>query len=533
MDPVMERNAIKNDPAAFFAREYPLIKIFNYGNDILVYDAKPHFAFILSPEEMDALVDFLNEEPGTQTAGRHSPLFAKFTELKSGGVFIKGPVAEISPVDRAAIKEQLTYYDENILLRKFCLEVTEDCNYRCTYCKRTIATDFRSHSKNNLSEENACKGIRYYFNRYIAFFNKLSAEKRALLLQTVPPSISWYGGEPFLNFELIKKSADYFKSLPWDKYSIKVSDLRFTSNTNLSIMNDEILNFLVDNRVSLFASLDGPATEHDKCRVFENGAGTFQIAYHNLLRIKKFNEAYFKENVSIFGVYTVNHDHDQCVAFNRQIGALLCQHFPAEYTGVFVTDPARAKAHYHNALENHLIDFKKKVLAESKNHDTKMDDFANLFPFAGLRCDHPAGKDSLQLLMTCPMGFDNLMVAANGRLLICHKVGGAMPIGDCNSGLDFEKLIDINQQYNSAINNVECKSCWNVHFCGICAAARMDNDHFVNPTREECDVFRLRTTYDFSCFTYLSLEHPDLLEKIFEYRNDRKSFIGVIDLNDF
>ena len=47
-------------------------------------------------------------------------------------------------------------------------------------------------------------------------------------------------------------------------------------------MNDEILKFLVDNRVSLFASLDGPGEEHDKCRVFENGEGTFNTAYNNL-----------------------------------------------------------------------------------------------------------------------------------------------------------------------------------------------------------------------------------------------------------
>ena len=542
MNTANEYNLIKDYVLSFFEREYPLIKLFRYRNDILLYDAKPHFAFILSNEEMDVLIDFLNEIPKKEimkihsaqfSTGRIKKLLLKFTELKNGGVFIKGPVAEISPVDRDAIEEQLKYYDENILLRKFCLEVTEDCNYRCRYCKRTIAKDYKGHSKNNLSEKVAYQGIDYYFNKYIAFFRKLSRKKKESLLQIVPPGLSWYGGEPFLNFELIKKTADYFKSLPWNKYSIKVSDLRFTSNTNLSVMNDEILSFLVDNRVNLFASLDGPAEEHDKCRVFKNGRGTFHTAYRNLLRIKEFNDTYFRERVSIFGVYTDQHDYGRCVDFTRSIGAMRCQHFPAEYVGAFVPNPDSALNDYDHSLKKRLMDFKKRALAESKNDHIKMEYFANLFPFAKINYDHPAGRNSLEILLTCPMGFDNLMVSANGDLLICHKVDDCMPIGDCDSGLDFEKLKDLNQRYNSAINNDKCKSCWNVNFCSVCAASRMSRDHFNNPAKEECDLFRLRATYNFLCFIHLSLEHPDLLEEIFDYRNNKKTFIGVIDINEF
>ena len=124
------------------------------------------------------------------------------------------------------------------------------------------------------------------------------------------------------------------------------------------------------------------------------------------------------------------------------------------------------------------------------------------------------------------------MVSANGDFLICHKVDDCMPIGHCDSGLDFEKLIDLNQRYNSAINNNECKSCWNVNFCSVCAASRMAQNHFINPTKKECDFFRLHATYNFLCFIHLSLEHPDLLEKIFDYRNNRKCFIEVIDINE-
>ncbi|MEJ2671442.1 MAG: SPASM domain-containing protein [Deltaproteobacteria bacterium] len=537
-----EGDVIKNNVISFFERDYPLIKLFKFGNEILLYDAKPHLVFIISKEEIDVLIDFLSGKPETEVINIHSrrlsgeyvkQLLTKYEELKNNGVFIKGPVDQISPLNRDEIEEQLKYYDENILLRKFCLEVTEDCNYRCTYCKRTIAKGYKGHSKNHLSAENARQGINYYFKKYTGFFNKLSKDKKKLLLEILPPSLSFYGGEPFLNFELIKKSAAYFKSLPWHEYSISPGDLKFSSNTNLSIMTNQILGFLTENRVHLFASLDGPAEEHDKCRVFKDGAGTFEVAYGNLLKIRNFSEAYFKERVTILGVYTSKHNRGQCVDFTRNIGALGCEHFPAEYVGSFVPNVELALADFNDSREKRWADFQEKAAAESKNQDIKIEYFAHLLPFAKLNYDHPAGKNSLQIMLTCPMGFDNLMLAASGEFLICHKVDDSMPIGDCEFGLDFETLIDLNQRYNTAINNNECKNCWIVNFCSVCAATRMARNGFINPTKRECDYFRQRLFYDFSCFVHLALEHPALLQKIFDYRNDISKYIGIIDINEF
>jgi uncharacterized protein len=525
-----------------FEKEYPLVKLFKQDGKNVIYDAKPHFAFILSDEELAVLLDVLESEENGDTADINFPspspensrnIRLKFMEMLRSGVFIKGPLEEISPVDRDRIGDQLKYYDENILLRKFCLEVTENCNFRCTYCKRTIAAASGGHFSTDLSEENAFMGIRYYFRKYTSFFAGLSEEKQKLLLDVVPPGLSWYGGEPFLNFGLIKKTAEYFKALPWNEYSIDNDALHFTANTNLSIMNEEILRFLVDNQVGLYASLDGPAEEHDKCRVFDNGRGTFDLAYSNLLKIKDFDEEYFNKHVSLFGVYTNRHDQKKCAEFNSSLGAFRCEHFPAQYTGIFVPDVETAIKNYDGSFQDSLQHFRDRAREESEKQDINMELFSGLFGFNRLNVDQPSGKSSLDISVTCPMGFDNLMVAANGDLLICHKSDGNMPIGNCTSGLDMEKLVDLNEKYNSSINNMECKNCWAIHFCKICAAARMSPDGFINPTRRECDFFRLATEFRFACYFHLSEEHPDLLQKIADYLNDPKHFIGVIDKNEF
>jgi uncharacterized protein len=261
-------SSVSSPVTGFPGEHYPLVRLFDYGADVLLYDAKPHLAFLLSHAELEVLTEFLKEIPAEDIRKNHAhqftaeqvgSLLTKYAELKRGGVLIPGPAAAISPEDPTTIREQLSHFQENILLRKFCLGVTEDCNFRCTYCKRTIGGGYATHSKAALSEENARKAIDYYFRKYTSFFERLDPDKRNLLLEISPPGLSWYGGEPFLNFALIRATAAYIRDLPWEQHGIPAASLRFTSNTNLSILNEEILAFLIGNRVLLYASLDGPA----------------------------------------------------------------------------------------------------------------------------------------------------------------------------------------------------------------------------------------------------------------------------------
>ncbi len=532
----------KKAAVSVFSSKYPMVRIYSYGGDKVLYDGKAHFAFIISDDECDVLRDFLSgmeeEAIAAVRASRLDPgtvrnLCSKFENLRARGVFIAGPADEVSPESSVEIRDLLDYYDRSILLRKFCLEVTEDCNFRCTYCKRTIAGDFRPHSGKMLSEENAFMAIRYYFQKYTSFFSRLSEDKKKLLLKIVPPGLSWYGGEPFLNFRLIKRTAGYFRDLPWEAFSIGRENLHFTVNTNLSVMNDEILDFLVENNVILFASLDGPADEHDRCRLFPDGRGTFGLAYSNLMKVKEFSGSYFREKVSLFGVLTEDHDHERCKTFNLGIGAFQSRHFPVQYTGVFVPDPEEMVRGGLAEFDEKLGRFEEIADFQAGRDEIDMDCFAGLLQFADVRFDKPFGSNSLKISLTCPMGFDNLMAAANGDYLICHKVSGNLPIGHCSTGLDFGKLTELNMKYSGVVNSGDCRSCWAVHFCRICAAARMVGNGFINPSRKECDALRLDTAFRFACFLNLSRTHPEILARVIQHKRNPEQCIGVIDINEF
>lgn len=104
------------------------------------------------------------------------------------------------------IKQTKTY-----LPRKFQLEITEDCTLRCKYCFFTNE-DFekRKHNGLNMSDEVAYKAIDYYFNVYTDVFKALDSEQQKKILQIAPPNLNWWGGEPFLNFDLMRKTKKIF-----------------------------------------------------------------------------------------------------------------------------------------------------------------------------------------------------------------------------------------------------------------------------------------------------------------------------------
>lgn len=69
--------------------------------------------------------------------------------------------------------------------------------------------------------------------------------------------MSWWGGEPLLEFDILKETKCYFESLNWASLGIKKSSFLYSITTNLTVLTDEILDFVVENNITLMVSLDG------------------------------------------------------------------------------------------------------------------------------------------------------------------------------------------------------------------------------------------------------------------------------------
>jgi uncharacterized protein len=111
-------------------------------------------------------------------------------------------------------------------------------------------------------------------DKYVGFHNE--KHKRGIIIE---PSITFYGGEPFLKFEIIKSVVNYCKS--------KNFKAKIYATTNGTIINDEIIDFIIENEIHVMFSLDGYKENHDRNRVFANNIPTFELILENIKKIQK------------------------------------------------------------------------------------------------------------------------------------------------------------------------------------------------------------------------------------------------------
>jgi uncharacterized protein len=138
-------------------------------------------------------------------------------------------------------------------LTQLCLCLTEDCNLRCKYCIYSDNYAYtRGYSHRHMSFETAKKAIDLYFSL-------IEESKRYNPWRE--PVIGFYGGEPLLNFGVLKSCVEYAEEEYGD------FKLNYTTTTNATLLNKEKADFLMQHGFSIAVSLDGPEEEHDRNRV--------------------------------------------------------------------------------------------------------------------------------------------------------------------------------------------------------------------------------------------------------------------------
>ena len=166
------------------------------------------------------------------------------------------------------------------------LSITEQCNLRCSYCY------FReSHAGRCavMSEEVMEASIRLALKRAIelgdAFFN-----------------VTFFGGEPLLRMDFIKKTVKFTRVLVKqnEKKLDKSFRLHFSIDTNGTLLTDDIIRYLKREKIRVTISLDGPEKKHDISRLSLDGKGSFR-------KIKPFIPALVEMGAEVACVITQRH----------------------------------------------------------------------------------------------------------------------------------------------------------------------------------------------------------------------------------
>ena len=214
------------------SNDYPFIKLFKTIDCFYLFDVNTASIIRINEKVYDYLESILN---GTVTYNKE--LQKQIDNLKARG-FLKAndPNMEVSHPALSLVEESL---DGNI--GQLILQVTQNCNLRCKYCVYSGSYVNRTHSNKRMSFETAKKAVDFYYrhNR-----NKKNA------------IIGFYGGEPLLEMDLIKRVVEYSKKLFEGKFIV------FNITTNATLLTEDIIHFFNDNNIGLTISLDGPKSVH-------------------------------------------------------------------------------------------------------------------------------------------------------------------------------------------------------------------------------------------------------------------------------
>lgn len=132
----------------------------------------------------------------------------------------------------------------------FIFVVTKRCNLDCIYCQ--AKADGKEGTM--MTREMAKKAV-----------------DTALSSPTKNMNFEFQGGEPLINFDVIKFIVEYTEQNRGNRH------ITYSLVSNLLLLNDEIIAFIQRYNISLCTSLDGSKTVHDNNRPLVGGVGSYEL----------------------------------------------------------------------------------------------------------------------------------------------------------------------------------------------------------------------------------------------------------------
>lgn len=392
------------------------------------------------------------------------------------------------------------------LLGQLILNITESCNLRCEYCKYSGKYPFsRSHSDTFMNEDVALKSINFFLHR--ARSNHLSEEKSY---------IGFYGGEPLINFKLIKKSVDYVNN----NFANLKDKIKFSMTTNMTLLTNEIIDFFIQNDVSLLVSLDGPKSIHDRYRKYKSGEGTFEAIMNNLGKIKEKNNEYYKKNIGYSIVIAPPYDLDLLIDFfgKDEIStekASIVSYVDPDDNNFFEHFPEINEINLglNNKLRGLKIEYVDMIIKEEKN--SKRDFLDKLFED---RIRDVFRRNLIKLPKKiypngiCLPGFQRIFVSPSGNFYACEKIGYSFQIGDIYNGFDINGIFDLIDQYKRG-SELLCLDCWAVRLCKSCYLRAKKGGQLDTIRKiENCDILKASVERGLKSYCEIMERNPKALD---------------------
>ena len=310
--------------------------------------------------------------------------------------------------------------------KNMALYLTLNCNLGCSYCF------CGKKYKQDMSIETLEKAM--------SFFNSVSNENDS--------SITFFGGEPMLKFNLIEHAIKLNNTVYNNKFSFNIT-------TNGTLFNNENTEFLKKNKVGILLSLDGDRESHDQNRYFiSSKTGSWDIIMHNVGK-------YFNNKLPVRLTFTT----ETVKALYDNIAKLLNSGF---------RNIAFYPADGYSWREKDIYIFRQQI-------DKIADLYLNQYELCNEISIHWIDKSIRSHILgggnKCMPGISQFAVAPDEKLYPCNRTNFSDPlfkIGTLNDGFIEEKLEYIRAELSKY--DPECENCALKNRCSACPIEIMENE---------------------------------------------------------
>jgi uncharacterized protein len=360
-------------------------------------------------------------------------------------------------------------------LNHIVFEVTENCNLKCKYC---IYGDMYQHYDKRITKNLSAKRAKLLIDHLVKLWlspNNLSINTTKL--------ISFYGGEPLLNFKFISEIVDYSKEI--EKQTNIKFEFNMTTNGTLLLSN---IDFFVKNNFQIAISLDGDEYSN-QYRIFKNNEPAFNIIESNISELKNKYPVFFETNVVFMSVFHDKSNYTEIKDFFQK---------KFNKSSNFSELNPLINEEYANIKSKTIINNIKNPISEYKEHfyHAKYNFYVDLLDKTPASKSVPTG--------TCYPFEKMVFLTANNKLLFCQSIPHKYTIGNVSdSGVNIN-FKEIAQLYSSIFDKIknQCAGCYMYKHCRKCIFyfdEKYNCDEHFNEIKFSKVIAKYINNYEISC----------------------------------
>ncbi len=347
------------------------------------------------------------------------------------------------------------------VIKALCIHIAHTCNLNCEYC---FASQGKYHGERAIMSFEVGK-------RALDFLVENSGSRRNL-------EVDFFGGEPLMNFEVVKQMVAYARSIEKEKGK----NFRFTLTTNGLLIDDDVIEFANKEMSNVVLSLDGRKEIHDRFRVDYNGKGSFDKI---VPKFQKLVKARNNKNYYMRGTFT--HANPDFLEDIKEMLSLGFTELSMEPVVCAAGDPSELTLDDLPIVMEQYEKLVELMLQKDKEGAP--------FTFYHYMIDLNDGPCIYKRISGCGSGTEYMAVTPWGDLYPCHQFVGEekFKLGDIWNGVENTAVQNEFKSCNVYARE-ECRTCWARLYCsGGCAANAYHSTGSVTGVyKYGCELFKKR-----------------------------------------